>query len=189
MAVYKAEKTHHTRSRSLMCPIRIHTVSFLVYFKKWISDEVLTSADRDSFLSYVYRKSKKIKQLTDVVFLFSNLQKESQKDEAAQMQRRHERKKEKRKKSARLQLHVQEQSLDQSQTQAGTTGQTEDIHIQPQPIETPPAQTEKPQKTVIKTEPKTPKARARLFSLHCSLKSLQILVNKLVIVWILKAYR
>lgn len=76
------------------------------------------------------------------------------------MQRRHERKKEKRKKSARLQLQVQEQSLDQSQTQAGTTGQTEDTRIQPQPIETVPPLTEKPQKTVIKTEPKTPKARA-----------------------------
>uniref|UniRef100_A0A3P8TJP2 Histone-lysine N-methyltransferase NSD3 n=1 Tax=Amphiprion percula TaxID=161767 RepID=A0A3P8TJP2_AMPPE len=75
--------------------------------------------------------------------------------QAAQMQRRHERKKEKRKKSARLQ--VQEQSLESSQTQAGTTGQTEDTHVQPQPKETPPAQTEKPQKTVIKTEPKTPK--------------------------------
>ncbi|XP_070820331.1 histone-lysine N-methyltransferase NSD3 isoform X3 [Chaetodon trifascialis] len=91
--------------------------------------------------------------------LLQELQKESQKKEAAQMQRRHERKKEKRKKSARLQLQVQEQSLDQSQTQPGTTGQTEDICIQPEPIETPPAQTEKPQKTVIKTEPKTPKAR------------------------------
>ncbi|XP_023266631.1 histone-lysine N-methyltransferase NSD3-like, partial [Seriola lalandi dorsalis] len=73
------------------------------------------------------------------------------------MQRRHERKKEKRKKSARLQQQVQEQSLDQSQTQAGTTGQTEDTHVQPQPTEAPPAQTEKPQKTVIKAEPKTPK--------------------------------
>ncbi|XP_022622675.1 histone-lysine N-methyltransferase NSD3 [Seriola dumerili] len=82
---------------------------------------------------------------------------ESQKNEAAQTQRRHERKKEKRKKSARLQQQVQEQSLDQSQTQAGTTGQTEDTHVQPQPTEAPPAQTEKPQKTVIKAEPKTPK--------------------------------
>ncbi|XP_049906747.1 histone-lysine N-methyltransferase NSD3 isoform X3 [Epinephelus moara] len=89
--------------------------------------------------------------------LLQELQKESQKKEATQMQRRHERKKEKRKKSARLQLQVQEQKLDQGQAQAGTTEQTEDIHIQPQPIETPPAQTEKPQKTVIKTEPKTPK--------------------------------
>ncbi|CAJ1069136.1 histone-lysine N-methyltransferase NSD3 isoform X1 [Xyrichtys novacula] len=90
--------------------------------------------------------------------LLQELQKESQKNEAAQMQRRHERKKEKRKKSARLQLQVQEQKLDQSQTQTGTTGQTEDILIQPQPTETPTVQTEKPQKTVIKTEPKTPKA-------------------------------
>ncbi|XP_029961600.1 histone-lysine N-methyltransferase NSD3 isoform X2 [Salarias fasciatus] len=81
---------------------------------------------------------------------------ESQKNEAAQMQRRHERKKEKRKKSARL-LQVQEQSLEPSQEQTGTTGQTEDTHVQAQPRETPPAQTEKPQKTVIKTEPKTPK--------------------------------
>lgn len=83
-----------------------------------------------------------------------------QEKEAAQMQRRHERKKEKRKKSARCQLQVQEQSLDQSQTQTGTTAQKEDTHIQPRPIETAPSQTEKPQKTVIKTEPKTPKARA-----------------------------
>ncbi|XP_028268944.1 histone-lysine N-methyltransferase NSD3 isoform X6 [Parambassis ranga] len=89
--------------------------------------------------------------------LLQELQKESQKNEAAQMKRRHERKKEKRKKSARLQLQVQEQSLDQSQTQAGTTGQTEDAHDQPQQKETPPTQTEKPQKTIIKTEPKTPK--------------------------------
>ncbi|XP_036954577.1 histone-lysine N-methyltransferase NSD3 isoform X2 [Acanthopagrus latus] len=89
--------------------------------------------------------------------LLQELQKESQKNEATQIQRRHERKKEKRKKSARLQLQVQEQSLEQSQTQAGTTGQTEDIHIEPQPIESPPVQPEKPQKTVIKTEPKTPK--------------------------------
>ncbi|XP_042370659.1 histone-lysine N-methyltransferase NSD3-like [Plectropomus leopardus] len=89
--------------------------------------------------------------------LLQELQKESQKNEATQMQRRHERKKEKRKKSARLQLQVQEQKLEQSQAQAGTTEHTEDIHIQPQPTETPPAQTEKPQKTVIKTEPKTPK--------------------------------
>lgn len=81
------------------------------------------------------------------------------------MQRRHERKKEKRKKSARLQLQVQEQSLDQSQTQAGTTGQTEDTHVQPQLRETSPAQTEQLQKTVIKTEPKTPKARAQMFAL------------------------
>lgn len=88
------------------------------------------------------------------------------------MQRRHERKKEKRKKSARLQLQVQELSLDDSQTQAGTTGQTEDIHIQPQSVETPPAQTENPQKTVIKTEPKTPKARTRLFCLRSSLNAL-----------------
>uniref|UniRef100_A0A3Q3SCN5 Histone-lysine N-methyltransferase NSD3 n=1 Tax=Mastacembelus armatus TaxID=205130 RepID=A0A3Q3SCN5_9TELE len=50
----------------------------------------------------------------------------------------HERKKEKRKKSARLQLQVQEQSLDQSQTLAGTMGQTEDTHVQPQPRETSP---------------------------------------------------
>uniref|UniRef100_A0A3B4YXI7 Histone-lysine N-methyltransferase NSD3 n=1 Tax=Stegastes partitus TaxID=144197 RepID=A0A3B4YXI7_9TELE len=89
--------------------------------------------------------------------LLQELQKESQKNEATQMQRRHERKKEKRKKSARLQLQVQEQSLELSQPQAGNTDQTEDTHVQPQPKETPPAQTEKPQKTVIKTEPKTPK--------------------------------
>lgn len=84
------------------------------------------------------------------------------------MQRRHERKKEKRKKSARLQQQqqqqVQEQSLEQSQTQVGTRGQTEDTHVHPQPTEGPPAQTEKPQKTVVKAEPKTPKARAALFT-------------------------
>lgn len=75
------------------------------------------------------------------------------------MQRRHERKKEKRKKSARLQLQVQEQHQNQCQTHTGTTGQPEDTHIQSQPIETAPPQTEKPQKTVIKTEPKMPKVR------------------------------
>ncbi|XP_063345739.1 histone-lysine N-methyltransferase NSD3 isoform X3 [Pelmatolapia mariae] len=89
--------------------------------------------------------------------LLQELQKESQKNEAAQAQRRHERKKEKRKKSARLLLQAQEQSLDTSQTQPGTTGQTEDTHVQPPPKEAPPVQTEKPPKTVIKTEPKTPK--------------------------------
>lgn len=73
------------------------------------------------------------------------------------MQRRHERKKEKRKKSARLQLHVQEQSLNQSQIQAGTLAPTGDPHMHPQLVETP--QTEKPQKTTVKTVPKTPKAR------------------------------
>ncbi|XP_062274310.1 histone-lysine N-methyltransferase NSD3 isoform X2 [Scomber scombrus] len=89
--------------------------------------------------------------------LLQELQKESQKNEATPMQRRHERKKEKRKKSARLQLQVQGQSLDQVQTQAGTTGQEEDTHFQQQLRETPAAPAEKPQKTVIKTEPKTPK--------------------------------
>ncbi|XP_029915842.1 histone-lysine N-methyltransferase NSD3 isoform X2 [Myripristis murdjan] len=89
--------------------------------------------------------------------LLQELQQESQKNEAAQMQRRHERKKEKRKKSARLQVQVKERGLDQSQPQAGTTGQTEDTHVQPQPREQPAAQPEKPQKTVIKAEPKTPK--------------------------------
>ncbi|XP_053181416.1 histone-lysine N-methyltransferase NSD3 isoform X4 [Scomber japonicus] len=89
--------------------------------------------------------------------LLQELQKDSQKNEATPMQRRHERKKEKRKKSARLQLQLQEQSLDQVQTQAGITGQTEDTHVQPQLRETPAAPAEKPQKTVIKTEPKTPK--------------------------------
>uniref|UniRef100_A0A669BH06 Histone-lysine N-methyltransferase NSD3 n=1 Tax=Oreochromis niloticus TaxID=8128 RepID=A0A669BH06_ORENI len=58
--------------------------------------------------------------------------------QAAQAQRRHERKKEKRKKSARLLLQAQEQSLDTSQTQPGTTGQTEDTHVQPLPKEAPP---------------------------------------------------
>lgn len=90
--------------------------------------------------------------------LFSKFLQESQKKEAAQMQRRHERKKEKRKRSARLQLQVQEQSVVQSQTQPGATSQTEDAHVSPQPIETALPQTEKPQKTVIKTQPKTTKA-------------------------------
>uniref|UniRef100_A0A1A8FDW8 Histone-lysine N-methyltransferase NSD3 n=2 Tax=Nothobranchius korthausae TaxID=1143690 RepID=A0A1A8FDW8_9TELE len=89
--------------------------------------------------------------------LLQELQKESQKNEATQMQRRHERKKEKRKKSVRLQLQVEEPNQDQSQVQAGTAGETEDTHVQPSPRETPPTQTEKPQKTVVKTEPKTPK--------------------------------
>ncbi|XP_063753321.1 histone-lysine N-methyltransferase NSD3 isoform X3 [Eleginops maclovinus] len=89
--------------------------------------------------------------------LLEELQNESQENEATQMQRRHERKKEKRKKSARLQLQVPEQNLEQSQAPSGTTELTEDIHFEPQPTETPPAQTQKPQKTVIKTEPKMPK--------------------------------
>ncbi|XP_035999847.1 histone-lysine N-methyltransferase NSD3 isoform X1 [Fundulus heteroclitus] len=93
--------------------------------------------------------------------LLQELQKE--KNEANQMQRRHERKKEKRKKSARLQVqHQQVQSVEPIQEQAGTTAQTEDTHIQPQPrepqpSEPPPAQVEQPQRTVIKTEQKTPK--------------------------------
>lgn len=81
---------------------------------------------------------------------------ESQKKEASQTQRRHERKKEKRKKSARLQLQVPEQSLSQSQTQAGTLTLPDDTDMHPQLVEMP--QTEKPQKTTVKTVPKTPKA-------------------------------
>lgn len=83
--------------------------------------------------------------------------KESQKMEAAQMQRRHERKKEKRKKSARPQLQVQEESLNESQIKAGTLSPTDDPHMHPQLVETP--ETEKLQKTTVKTVPKTPKAR------------------------------
>ncbi|MEQ2282496.1 hypothetical protein AMECASPLE_001328 [Ameca splendens] len=95
--------------------------------------------------------------------LLQELQKESQKNEVTQVQRRHERKKEKRKKSARLQIQVQhQQTVERSQEEAGTTAQTEDAHIppqprEPQPSEPPPTQIEKPQRTVIKTEPKTPK--------------------------------
>lgn len=80
---------------------------------------------------------------------------ESQKKEASQTQRRHERKKEKRKRSARPQ--VQEQSLNQSQAQAGTLTLMDDPNMHPQLVELP--QTEKPQKTTVKTVPKTPKAR------------------------------
>ncbi|XP_054895335.1 histone-lysine N-methyltransferase NSD3 isoform X3 [Poeciliopsis prolifica] len=92
--------------------------------------------------------------------LLQELQKESQKNEATQMQRRHDRKKEKRKKSARLQLQAQ-QSVERSQEQTASTVQTEES-VQPQPREPPPsdpppAQTEKTQRTVIKTEPKTQK--------------------------------
>lgn len=106
--------------------------------------------------------------LTDVSPLFSSLclllhrQKESQQKEAAQVQRRHERKKEKRKKSAKLQLHIQEQNLEPVQGQAGPTGQTEDTHVQPPPREPPPDQTEKPQKTVIQTEPKARTSNSHL---------------------------
>lgn len=95
----------------------------------------------------------------------SHLQ-ESQKTEANQIQRRHERKKEKRKKSARLQIQHQ-QTIQESLEQAGTTAQMEETHIQPQPRELrpqseplptpPPVHMEMPQRTVIKTEPKTPK--------------------------------
>lgn len=120
------------------------------------------------FLGFLFiddAKKQNKKRLTDVPF-FSKFLQESQKKEAAQMQRRHERKKEKRKRSARLQLQVQEQSVVQSQTQPGTTSQTEIAHISPQPIETALPQTEKPQKTVIKTQPKTPKARTSI-NLYC----------------------
>ncbi|XP_037113812.1 histone-lysine N-methyltransferase NSD3 isoform X2 [Syngnathus acus] len=89
--------------------------------------------------------------------LLQELQKESQKNEAAQVQRRNERKKEKRKKNAKLQPHIQEQTLEPVQGQAGATGQTEDTHVQPQPREPPLEQTEKLHKTVIQTEPKVPK--------------------------------
>ncbi|MED6286101.1 hypothetical protein CHARACLAT_002439 [Characodon lateralis] len=95
--------------------------------------------------------------------LLQELQKESQKNEVTHVQRRHERKKEKRKKSARLQIQVQhQQTVERSQEEAGTTAQTEDAHVpsqprEPQPSEPPPTQIEKPQRTVIKTEPKTPK--------------------------------
>uniref|UniRef100_A0A096LZR9 Histone-lysine N-methyltransferase NSD3 n=1 Tax=Poecilia formosa TaxID=48698 RepID=A0A096LZR9_POEFO len=86
-----------------------------------------------------------------------------------QTQRRHERKKEKRKKSARLQLQAQ-QSVERSQEQTASTAQTEES-VQPQPREPPPlppsdpppAQAEKTQRTVIKTEPKTPKAKSEEF--------------------------
>ncbi|XP_053726486.1 histone-lysine N-methyltransferase NSD3 isoform X1 [Synchiropus splendidus] len=88
--------------------------------------------------------------------LLQELQKESRKNEATQIQRRHERKKEKRKKSAQL-LQVQDQNLEQVQTQMCTTSQTEDTHVQPQLKETPIARIERPPKTIIKTEPKTPK--------------------------------
>ncbi|XP_014903327.1 histone-lysine N-methyltransferase NSD3 isoform X6 [Poecilia latipinna] len=104
--------------------------------------------------------------------LLQELQKESQKNEATQMQRRHERKKEKRKKSARLQLQAQ-QSVERSQEQTASTAQTEES-VQPQPREPPPpllsdpppAQAEKTQRTVIKTEPKTPKAKSEVPKVH-----------------------
>uniref|UniRef100_A0A8C8DRT5 Histone-lysine N-methyltransferase NSD3 n=1 Tax=Oryzias sinensis TaxID=183150 RepID=A0A8C8DRT5_9TELE len=83
------------------------------------------------------------------------LQKESQKNEAVLKQRRHERKKEKRKRSARLQ--AQELKQDPSPAPPGTTEQPEEEQVQLQQKETPLIQTEKPQKTVIETEPKTPK--------------------------------
>lgn len=93
--------------------------------------------------------------------LLQELQKESQKKQAAHMQRRHERKKEKRKKGARLQQHVQQNSLDQCQAQSGITDQTEDTCLPLPQRETPTTDPEKPHKTVIKTEPKTPKARSQ----------------------------
>ncbi|XP_014849083.1 PREDICTED: histone-lysine N-methyltransferase NSD3 isoform X5 [Poecilia mexicana] len=104
--------------------------------------------------------------------LLQELQKESQKNEATQMQRRHERKKEKRKKSARLLLQAQ-QSVERSQEQTASTAQTEES-VQPQPREPPPlppsdpppAQAEKTQRTVIKTEPKTPKAKSEVPKVH-----------------------
>lgn len=102
------------------------------------------------------RTCKSGRVILTVIGVYFSLRQESQKKEAAQIQRRHERKKEKRKKTARLQLQVQEQSLNPSQIQAGTLTSTDDPHMHPQLVETP--QTEKPQKTTVKTVPKTPKA-------------------------------
>ncbi|XP_033828640.1 histone-lysine N-methyltransferase NSD3 isoform X3 [Periophthalmus magnuspinnatus] len=93
--------------------------------------------------------------------LLQELQKESQKKTAGQMQRRHERKKEKRKKTAKLQQHVQQNSLDQCTKQSGTTSQTEDTQLLLPQREGPTAQSGKPQKTVIKAEPKMPKAKSQ----------------------------
>ncbi|CAL8345488.1 unnamed protein product [Lota lota] len=91
--------------------------------------------------------------------LCGDLLQELQKDQVTQMQRRNERKKEKRKKSARLQVQVQEEGLDLVQPQESSTDQTETVsQIQLQPTEPPLAQTERPQKTVIKAEAKTLKA-------------------------------
>ncbi|XP_055018152.1 histone-lysine N-methyltransferase NSD3 isoform X3 [Boleophthalmus pectinirostris] len=93
--------------------------------------------------------------------LLQELQKESQKKTAGQMQRRHERKKEKRKKTAKLQQHVQQNSLDQCTKHSGTTSQTEDTQLLLPQREGPTAQPGKPQKTVIKAEPKMPKAKSQ----------------------------
>ena len=101
----------------------------------------------------------------DPFFLLPFFQEETQKDQVTQMQRRNERKKEKRKKSARLQVQVQEEGLDLDQPQEISTDQTEteteaetETQVQLQPTEPPLAQTERPQKTVIKAEAKTLKA-------------------------------
>ncbi|CAB1319939.1 unnamed protein product [Coregonus sp. 'balchen'] len=96
--------------------------------------------------------------------LCGDLLQESQASEDSQNHRRHERKKEKRKKTAREQEEGEGQ--DQEQLQGGTVGQARDIQpqlqthtqAQTQPQELPVGQTEKPQKTPIKAEPKTPKA-------------------------------
>ncbi|XP_045081670.1 histone-lysine N-methyltransferase NSD3 isoform X2 [Coregonus clupeaformis] len=95
--------------------------------------------------------------------LCGDLLQESQASEASQNHRRHERKKEKRKKTAREQEEGEGQ--DQEQLQGGTVGQARDMQLQThtqaqtQPQELPVGQTEKPQKTPIKAEPKTPKVQ------------------------------
>ncbi|KAG7273156.1 hypothetical protein CRUP_034554, partial [Coryphaenoides rupestris] len=103
--------------------------------------------------------------------LLHELQEETQKDQATQLQRRNERKKEKRKK--RLQEHVQEEEGglgDPVQPQESSTGQVETQETQetqPQPTEPVLAPAERPQKAVIKVEAKTLKARvARVPKVH-----------------------
>lgn len=77
------------------------------------------------------------------------------------MQRRHERKKEKRKKTSKLQQHVQQNSLEPCSKQTDTTGQPEETRLPLPQRETVTTQPEKPQKTVIKPEPKMPKAKSQ----------------------------
>ena len=62
---------------------------------------------------------------------------------------------------SRLQVQVKEEGLDLDQPQESSTDQTvteTETQVQLQPTEPPLAQTERPQKTVIKAEAKTLKA-------------------------------
>uniref|UniRef100_A0AAV2MNZ2 Histone-lysine N-methyltransferase NSD3 n=1 Tax=Knipowitschia caucasica TaxID=637954 RepID=A0AAV2MNZ2_KNICA len=85
---------------------------------------------------------------------------ESQKKPTGPMQRRHDRKKEKRKKTAKLQPpQVPLNSLEPCPHQSSSMSPEEEPHVLLPQREGPSAHTGKPHKTVIRAEPKTPKAK------------------------------